>query len=169
MPGRRFVGVSLLLTALAAAAVTSCNRSVDVKDAIEVIDASSGWFDAGIVDGKNKVVPSVTFKLRKKPDADLSVIALNVAFRYVPGPGSNVEEPWEDFFVQRAEFKNGNETDPLVVRLPNGYTGEPPQSRLEMLKNSQFRDVRARIFAKYSGAQWVEIGSIDVQRQLIVR
>jgi hypothetical protein len=166
MSGRRVFGVSLLLIAAAAA---SCNRSVDIKDAIEVVDASSGWFDAGIVEGKNKIVPSVTFKLRKKPDADLSVIALNIAFRYVPAPGSNVEEPWEDFFVQRAEFKDGNETDPLVVRLPNGYTGEPPQSRLEMLKNSQFRDVRARIFAKYSSSQWVEIGAVDVQRQLLVR
>ncbi len=168
MSGRRFSGASLLLVALAASAA-SCNRSVDIKEALEVVDASSGWFDAGIVDGKNKIVPSVTFKLRKKPGADLSVIALNIAFRYVPAPGSNVEEPWEDFFVQRAEFKDGNETDPLVVRLPNGYTGEPPQSRLEMLKNSQFRDVRARIFAKYSSSQWVEIGAVDVQRQLLVR
>lgn len=168
MSGRRFSGASLLLVALAASAA-SCNRSVDIKQALEVVDVSSGWYDAGIVEGKNKIVPSVTFKLRKKPDADLSVIALNVAFRYVPAPGSNVEEPWEDFFLQRAEFKDGNETDPLVVRLPNGYTGEPPQSRLEMLKNSQFRDVRARIFAKYSSSQWVEIGAVDVQRQLLVR
>jgi len=168
MSGRRFSGASLLLLALAASAA-SCNRSVDIKQALEVVDVSSGWYDAGIVEGKNKIVPSVTFKLRKKPGADLSVIALNIAFRYVPAPGSNVEEPWEDFFLQRAEFKDGNETDPLVVRLPNGYTGEPPQSRLEMLKNSQFRDVRARIFAKYSSSQWVEIGAVDVQRQLLVR
>jgi hypothetical protein len=155
----------LLITALAAG---SCNRSLDVKQALEVVDTTSGWYDAGIVDGKNKIVPSITFKLRKKPDVDLSVIALNIAFRYVPPPGSDVEEPWEDVFLQRAEFKNGNETDPLLVRLPNGYTGEPPQSRLEMLKNSRFRDVRAHIFAKYSSSQWVEIGVVDVQRQLLV-
>ena len=154
---------------LLAVFLAACSPSVDIKEAVEVADVSSGWYDAGIVDGKNKVVPSVTFKLRKKPDADLSGVALNVAFRYVPAPGSNVEEPWEDFYVQRAEFKNGNETDPLVVRLPNGYTGEPPQSRAEMLKNSHFRDVRAHIFARVTSAQWVEIGAIDVQRQLIVR
>ena len=168
MSARFPAGVAVMLLA-ALCGTASCGRSVDVKEALEVVDTSSGWFDAGIVDGKNKIVPSVTFKLRKKPDADLSAIALNIAFRYVPAPGSNVEEPWEDFFVQRAEFKNGNETDLLVVRLPNGYTGEPPQSRLEMLKNSRFRDVRARIFAKYSSSQWVEIGTVDVQRQLIVR
>ena len=168
MSGRRFSGASLLLVALAASAA-SCNRSVDIKQALEVVDVSSGWFDAGIVEGKNKIVPSVTFKLRKKPGADLSVIALNIAFRYVPAPGSNVEEPWEDFFLQRAEFKDGNETDPLTVRTEKGYTGDPPQSRLDILKNSQFRDVRARIYAKYSSSQWVEIGAVDVQRQLLVR
>jgi len=162
----RFRACLVIAAALTAAA---CGRSVDIKQALEVADTSSGWYDAGIVDGKNKVVPSVTFKLRKKPDADLSGVALNIAFRYVPEPGSNVEEPWEDFYVQRAEFKNGNETDPLVVRLPNGYTGDPPQSRAEMLKNSHFRDVRAHIFARVTSAQWVEIGAIDVQRQLIVR
>jgi hypothetical protein len=157
-----------LLFAVLSVAI-ACSRSLDVKQALEVTDTSSGWFDAGIVDGKNKIVPSVTFRLKKKPDVDLSFIALNIAFRYVPAPGSNVEEPWEDFFLQRAEFKNSNETDPLVVRLPNGYTGEPPQSRREMLQNSKFRDVRARIFAKYSSSQWVEIGMIDVQRQLLVQ
>ena len=60
-----------LLFAVLSAAI-ACSRSVDVKQALEVTDTSSGWFDAGIVDGKNKIVPSVTFKLRKKPDADLS-------------------------------------------------------------------------------------------------
>src|SRR6187397_1652434 len=159
MSGRSSIRVAMLLAVVCGAAA-ACSRSVDVKQAVEVVDTSSGWFDAGIVDGKNKIVPSVTFKLRKKPEADLSGVALNIAFRYVPEPGTTVEEPWEDFYVQRAEFKNGNETDPLVVRLPNGYTGDPPQSRAEMLKNSHFRDVRAHIFARVTSTQWVEIGAI---------
>ena len=154
----------LLLTA----SLAGCGPSVDIKQAVEVTDTSSGWYDAGIVDGKNKIVPTVKFKLKKKPDADLSGVALNIAFRYVPTAGSNVEEPWEDFFIQRAEFKDGNETQPLTVRLPNGYTGDPPQSRREMLNNSQFRDVRAHIFARVTSARWVEIGTVDVERQLIL-
>ena len=157
----------LLLALLLAA--PACNRSVDVKQALEVADTSSGWFDAGIVDGKNKIVPSVTFKLKKKPDADLAGIALNVVFRHPAPAGSNLEEDWDEVFIQRAEFKNANETEPLTVRPEKGYTGDPPQSRLDILKHSQFRDVRARIFAKYSSSQWVEIGAVDVQRQLIVR
>jgi hypothetical protein len=157
----------LLLAALVAAA--ACSRSVDVKQALEVADTSSGWFDAGIVDGKNKIVPSVTFRLKKKPDADLSGIALNVVFRHPAPAGANLEEDWDEVFIQRAEFKDADQTEPLTVRPEKGYTGDPPQSRLDILRHSQFRDVRARIFAKYSSSQWVEIGAVDVQRQLIVR
>jgi len=157
-----------LLVAVLSAAI-ACNRSLDVKQAIEVTDTSSGWFDAGIVDGKNKVVPSVTFRLKKKPETDLAGISLNVVFRHPAPPGANLEEDWDEVFIQRADFKNANETEPLTVRPEKGYTGDPPQSRLDILKHSQFRDVRARIFAKYTSSQWVEIGTVDVQRQLIVR
>ena len=147
----------------------SCSRSVDVKQALEVADATSGWYDAGIVNGKNKIVPSVTFRLKKKPDADLAGVALNVVFRHAASPGTNLEEDWDEVFIQRADFKGANETDPLTVRPEKGYTGDPPQSRLDILQHSQFRDVRARIFAKFSSSQWVEIGAVEVQRQLIVR
>ena len=108
--------------------------------------------------------------MRKKPGADLSVIALNIVFRYMPAPGEPTSRnPGRTSSFSAPSSRTANETDPLVVRHRNGYTGEPPQSRLEMLKNSQFRDVRARIFAKYSSSQWVEIGAVDVQRQLLVR
>jgi hypothetical protein len=166
MFARGSVGACLLAAVLLA---VSCNSSVDVKQALEVADATSGWYDAGIVNGKNKIVPSVTFRLKKKPDADVAGIALNVVFRHPASPGTNLEEDWDEVFIQRADFKGANETDPLTVRPEKGYTGDPPQSRLDILQHSQFRDVRARIFAKYSSSQWVEIGAVDVQRQLIVR
>jgi hypothetical protein len=155
---------------LAVALVAGCSRPVDVKQALEVADATSGWYDAGIVNGKNKIIPSVTFRLKKKPDADLARVALNVVFRHPAPPGTNVEEDWDDVFIQRASFKSGaNETEPLTVRPEKGYTGDPPQSRLAILQHSQFRDVRAHIFVRASSSQLVEIGTVDVQRQLIVR
>jgi hypothetical protein len=171
MSGRSFPGVSTLVFALTAvvAASASCSRSVDVKDTVEVVDTSSGWHDAGIVDGKNKIVPSVTFRLKKKNGTDLSGVALNVVFRHPAAEGANTEEDWDEVFIQRADFRGADLTDPLIVRTEKGYTGDPPQSRLDILKHSQFRDVRARIYAKHSASQWVEIGAVDVQRQLLVR
>jgi hypothetical protein len=168
MSGARTVGAALLLVGICALA-SSCSGSVDVKQALEVADTSSGWYDAGIVEGKNKIVPSVSFRLKKKSDADLAGVALNVVFRHPAAAGATTEEDWDEVFVQRADFEGGDQTKVLTVRTEKGYTGDPPQSRLDILRHSQFRDVRARIFAKYSSSQWVEIGSVDVQRQLLVQ
>ena len=58
---------TLFVCGLLAAALSSgaCGKPVDLKQAVQVADASSGWFDAGVQNGKNKLVPSVTFKLKK--------------------------------------------------------------------------------------------------------
>ena len=146
-----------------------CTTRVDVKEALEVTDTSGGWYDAGIVDGKNKIVPTVSFRLRKKGDTDIDSVALNVVFRHPPEAGSNLEEDWDEVYIQNAAFSEGSQTAPLTVRTEKGYTGDPPQSRADIMKHSQFRDVRARIFAKFSSTQWVEIGVVDVPRQLITR
>jgi hypothetical protein len=72
-------------------------------------------------------------------------------------------------FVQNAQFTEGAQTAPLTVRTDNGYTGDPPQSRTDLFKNSFFRDVRARVYAKHGSTQWVELGTIDVPRHLLTR
>jgi hypothetical protein len=161
--------LTLLIACSLASAGAGCTSSVDVKDAIEIVESQGGWYDAGIKDGKNKIVPSVTFRLRKKQDLDVSGVALNVVFRHPPAPGETTEEDWDEVFLQNAKFDDGNQSSVLTVRAEKGYTGEPPQTRLEIMKNSGFRDVRARVYAKHSSTQWVDIGTIDVPRQLLTR
>jgi hypothetical protein len=143
--------------------VVACGAPVDLKQAVEVVDVSTGWHDGGIVDGKNRLVPSATFRIRKKDaDASLDTIALNMAFR-IDGEADN----FEDVFVQRVEFGPDNQTAPLTVRPETGYTGDPPQSRAEMLKNSFFRDMELRIFARQSSSQWVELHQVKIERRLL--
>jgi hypothetical protein len=136
---------------------------VDLKQSIEVTDVASGWFDAGVVNGQNKLVPTVTFKLRKKGDVELDTIALNLVFKRQGEDGS-----YDDVFLQRVAFE-GAETAPINVRAQNGYTADPPQTRAEMLKHSLFRDVAVQIFAKQSSAQWVELQRVEVQRQVLTQ
>jgi hypothetical protein len=162
----RSLASAIALVALIGTA--SCSKPVDVKASFDVTDVSTGWFDAGIVGGKNKLVPSVTFRLRKKADVNLRSVSLNVAFRKVPLPGTNTEEEWDEVFIQNVQF-SGPQTDALVVRTETGYTGDPPQTRVDMLKHSQFRDMRVHIFAKHSASQWVELAAIDIERQLLTR
>jgi hypothetical protein len=146
-----------------AAVASACGPQVDLKQAIQVTDVSSGWFDAGIQNGKNKLVPTVTFKLKKNPEVKLSSISLNLTFKFV---GS--EDHADDVYVQSVPFE-GNETKPIVVRTQWGYTGDAPQTRAEMLKHSQFRDMEAQIFAKQSSSQWVELQRAPIARQLLTQ
>jgi hypothetical protein len=55
------------------------------------------------------------------------------------------------------------------VRPEHGYTGDPPQTRAEMLQHSQFQDVRARVFGKQSSTTWVEMLTYDLPRVLITK
>jgi len=146
-------------------AFSACTKPVDLKQALEVTDAASGGYDAGVVDGKNKLVPSVTFRLRKKGNADVSRVSVNALFRAQDGAESLLDN---DVFVQNIDFQD-DQTPPIVVRSDNGYTAEPPQSRADMLKHSQFRDMRVQVFVKQGASQWVELGRIDVQRSLITQ
>ncbi|MBA2259159.1 MAG: hypothetical protein H0W18_09700, partial [Acidobacteria bacterium] len=73
---RRYGVVVLALAAM----LPACSQ-VDLKQALQVTDVSTGWYDFGVVDGKNKLVPSITFRLRKPADVRLSSVALNVVFR----------------------------------------------------------------------------------------
>ena len=151
-----------------AIALAGCGKPVDIKQVLQVTDISTGYHDAGIVDGRNKLVPSITFKLRKSSGESLRPLSLNVAFKRLPlaASGGGGEEDWEEVFLQNVSFQ-GNETAPLTVRPTHGYTADPPQSRAEMLTNSQFRDLRVHVFARHSSGQWAEIASFDVARQLL--
>jgi hypothetical protein len=148
--------------AAALAAAAGCAKPVDLKQNVEVADLVAGWFDAGIVNGQNKIVPSVTFRLKRKPEVEIKPLALNVVFKNADGSDSS----FEDIYIARVAFE-GNQTQPITARSKNGYTADPPQTRADMLKNSQFRDVAVQIFAKQSSAQWVELQRVVLQRQIL--
>jgi hypothetical protein len=152
--------LGLLASALSASA---CGKPVDLKQATQITDVSSGWFDAGIVDGKNKLIPTITFRISKTSGVDLSSLSLNVVFRV-----AGEQDHSDDVFVQRVDF-SGDTTAKITVRSQFGYTGDPPQSRADMLKNSQFRDMEAQIFAKQSSSQWVELHGVKIARLLITQ
>jgi hypothetical protein len=159
-PLATFFVFALLASALSSAA---CAKPVDLKQATQITDLSTGWFDAGVQDGKNKLIPSVTFRIRKNPEADLSSLSLNVVFK-----GLGEQDNRDDVFVQKVDF-SGDATEPITVRSQFGYTGDPPQTRAQMLKNSQFRDMEVQIFARQSSSQWVELHGVKIARLLLTQ
>jgi hypothetical protein len=154
---------AFLSLAFAAVVLDACTPSVDLKQALQVTDVSSGWFDAGVVDGKNKLVPSITFKLKKNGDVNLSSVSLNLTFTF-----AGDQEHTDDVYVQRVDFQ-GQDTAPITVRTKWGYTADPPQTRAEMLQNSHFRDLDVQIFAKQSSSQWVELHRAHIAHQLLTQ
>jgi hypothetical protein len=155
--------VAALAGILAACAASACGPSVDLKQALQVTDVSSGWFDAGIQDGKNKLVPSVTFKLKKNADVNLSSVSLNLTFRF-----TGAQDQIDEVYVQSVLFE-GSETAPVTARTKWGYTADPPQTRAEMLKHSEFRDTEVQIFAKRGSTQWTELQRVTIARQLLTQ
>jgi hypothetical protein len=63
-------------------------------------------------------------------------------------------------------FENG-QTELLAVRSQTGFTGEPPQTRAQMLQNSYFRDVEAVILVRQTASHWVELHRVRVERKLL--
>ena len=168
----RILASAALLALLAPA--WGCSKPVDLKQALQLSDVASGYFDAGIVDGKNKLVPSVRFRLKKSVSDSLRPLSVNVSFKQLPqagaavAPGSPAESDWDEVFIQNVPFE-GDQSAPLTFKAKNGYTGDPPQSRADMLKNRYFQDVRVHVFAKHSASQWVEIATLDIPRQLLAQ
>jgi len=155
-----------LCFAAGALAQAACQKPVDLKETVHIAELTGGWYDAGIVEGSNKLIPSVTFKIRRTPGADVNPLQLNVVFKRIV---DQTDEDWDEFYVQRVDFADNAETSPLTVRPAAGYKGDSGQTRAEMLKNSQFRDVRAIIFAKHSSANWVELARYDIPRQILTK
>ena len=169
---RRFPVALVPLVALVPVLAAGCGTPVDLKQALQVVDISGGYHDAGVVEGRNKIVPSITFRLKKSTEDNLRPLSVNIVFKQLPKPGTAVapgqpaENDWDEVFKQSVPF-TGNQTDLLTVRASAGYTGDPPQSRADILKHSQFQDVRVHIFAKHSSSQWVELAQYDLPRQLL--
>lgn len=167
MASTRARAAALSSIALAALLSTHCGASIDAVAALEPTDVVTGWYDDGIVaGGKNKLVPSVSMKLRNKTDKELKSIQINAIFRRV-----GEQEMWGEYFgwaiPRTAPLAPGAETKPLVMRSTLGYTGEQP--RMQMLQNKDFVDAKVEIYLKQGSKVLAKLAEYPIQRQLLTR
>ena len=156
---RRLVLFAVLLTSI------GC-RGVDPTAALEPIDVTTGWYDAGIVEGNlNKLVPSVSLKLRNKTGDSVRSVQINAIFKRV-----NETEMWGEHFgwaIQGEPLAGGATTRDIVLRSGLGYTGEQP--RLQMLQNKEFVDAKVEIFLKQGSRVWAKLAEFPIERQLLTQ
>src|SRR5262249_14460412 len=79
----RGAGAHLSLVLLSALVLPGCGPTVDLVKGLQVDAVSTGWFDAGVQDGKNKIVPSIAFTLKNVSNQTLVVLQVNGLFRRV--------------------------------------------------------------------------------------
>jgi hypothetical protein len=160
----RSAGLLLLLAVLASS--SACRRAIDPVAVLEPVDVVTGWFDAGIVEGgKNKLVPSLSLKLRNTSSDPVRSIQINAIFRRV-----GETEMWGEHFgwvVQRDGLPAGEVTEQLVMHSSLGYTSDTP--RLQMLQNSQFVDAKVEVFLRQGSQVWAKLAEYPIQRQLLTR
>lgn len=143
----------------------ACSPARDLRRDLQIVDVTTGWFDAGLVDGKNKLVPTISFRLKNVSSEPIASVQINGVFRRV-----GEEDEWGNAFVRAIGSDGlapGAVTAPIVLRSQLGYTSEQP--RLEMLRHRQFIDARVELFGKHGSAQWIKLAEVRIERQLLTR
>lgn len=145
--------------------LAGCN-SVKPVEVLEPVDVTTGWYDAGILeDGKNKLVPSVSLKLRNKSAEPIDGVQINAIFRRV-----NEQEMWGEHYgwaVQREALPPGQATKDIVLRSTLGYTGEQP--RMQILQHKDFIDAKVELYLKKGSQVWAKLGEFPIERQLLTQ
>src|SRR6266540_1977636 len=75
---------AFVLLVAAALALPGCGPDIDLKHSAHLVEVTTGWFDAGVMpDGKNKLVPSITFRIRNDGNATIGTTQVNLIFKRV--------------------------------------------------------------------------------------
>ena len=157
---------TIVLSSLAALTLSAaaCSPPVDLTKNLEVVDAKTGWADAGITeDGQNKLVPFVEFKLKNNSDQKLPVLQVNAMFR----PAKEDKE-WGSRFQSVAGSEGlapGATTPAIKLISDHGAKGTDP--RATIMKSQYFVDARAALTAKYGSIAWAKLGEYPVKHEFV--
>jgi hypothetical protein len=158
------LGLSLIsLVGLSACA----SRPVDLTKVLRVTGVSTGYFDAGIVEGnKNTIVPTISVQLKNIGSERVVSVQMIAKFNRV-----GETEEWGSAPYVRAigpeGLAPGQTGTPVVMKCDRGYTGEQP--RADLFHHSQFLDVRVELYAKYQAQSWVKMGEYKIARDLLTQ
>jgi hypothetical protein len=158
--------VALLVAGTAVSAASCAGPPVDLAKALKVTDVVTGWYDAGILaDGRNKLVPSISFRLTNVGTVPVYSVYVTLSFRVI----GDIEELGSSYIkaVGPDGLAGGASTVPMVARSAIGYAG--PEPRAQMLQNSRFVDAQVSLFAKSGSAPPAKIGEFKIDRQLLMK
>jgi hypothetical protein len=158
----------LSLTILAALALSACSsKPLDLPTALQITDVTTGYFDAGIVEGgKNKIVPTISFRLKNVTAESIASVQVIAKFNVIGDPEELGSGPYVPA-IGPDGLAAGQTTKALVMKTNLGYTSEVP--RTAMFSHSMFKDVQVELFGKYHAQQFQKLGTFKIARQLLTR
>lgn len=154
-----------LLTFVALIPLVACT-SRDVQTDLQIVDVRTGWYDVGLVDGENKIVPSVAFKVKNISASEIAGVQMNAVFRDV-GNEDNRGEHFVPAIPSGQPLAANATSKEIVLKSQFGYTGTEP--RMTMLKNKAFIDRRVIILGKHGRNNWARMGEYPIERALLTQ
>lgn len=140
----------------------ACGPPLNLGTALAVTDVFSGYYDNGIKDGTNHMVPSVTFRLKNLSDQAIGNVQLTLDFWLEGGDG-----PLDSALIRGIgsdAVEPGALSDPITVRSGTGFKLEG--ARADLFIHSLFKDASVKIFAKRSGTI-APLGEFKIERRIL--
>ena len=164
---------------------------LDLQAALDVAEITTGWLDVGLDDlGRNKLVPTISFRLENVSDDRMRTLQLNGVFRRCLDAAAGQEaaasegspadpeagtcagevQEWGSSLLRavgREGLEPGDSVGPFTMESHLGYTGQQPRD--ELLRHRDFVDVKLELFVKYRSEQWAKLGEFPIERQLLTQ
>ncbi len=167
---RTSTALSAALLVCLLAPLPGCSSKVDVKQDLQLVDITTGYFDAGIVKTangeENKLVPTIAFKIKNASSHVVGNVMVDVVFHQVTEPKTDWGTSWV-MGVGGEGLQPGATTTEIVMRSERGYTSLQP--RLQMLQNRYFVDAMVDVLLKQGSNNYVKMAQVKIDRQLLTQ
>ncbi len=136
---------------------------IDLARSVRVEDLSGGWSVGTGVDGRARLLPTVSFQLRNVSTSPLASVQVNVIFHRV-----GERDVWSDVVrhaISSRAVASGIATGLIVAQAPIGYTGD--EDTRSLLKHPQFVDSSVSIYARHGAEHWTHLGEYPLPREIV--
>ena len=172
--------------------------SLYLEHALSVEDLTTGWLDVGLDDdSRNKLVPTISFRLANISSEQMRTLQLNSVFRRCVVSDESLRFPTPGFplppgYLGRDPYQAAGICDGEAQEWGNAYIRAVGREGLEpgastrqfalqsdlgytgeqprqILQHRQFVDVKAELFVKQGAGRWVKLGEHQIERQLLTQ
>ena len=121
--------------------------AVDLTKGLQINVVDTGWFDAGLVDGQNKLVPTISFTVKNISGQKLVSVQMMASFFRV----SDTTSEWGNSLLNVAGSEGlaaGATTPTLTMKSPLGYTGSDLAAFLarQITREEALKKIEVRVF-----------------------